>query len=120
MEPNLAFAGVVGCLDTGVRGGGACPGVVHAGLCPPNVSIKEVAVFVRDDATSEGYVVMRAPVTFHTEGTLDADGETVRDLPDNVDIGVESMRADGVRARIVFQLSATTVSVIELHHDAPL
>ena len=120
MEPSLGFAGDVACLDTGVRGGGACPGVVHGGLCPPNVSIKEVAIFVRDDATSEGYVVMRAPVTAHSDGDLGGDSESVRNLPDDTAVSIESTRTDDTRARVVFRLDGPQVSVSELHHDAPL
>ncbi len=119
MTDNIGVGGLAACLDTGSRGAGICPGNLHPNLCPPNISIEEVAIFVKPTG-GQPFVIMRAPVTFASAGTIDADGLTVRAVTTDQDVTIEAQLAAGARLRVVFRLSGSTTTIVSFDHEAPL
>ena len=119
MTDNIGVGGLAACLDTGARGAGICPGSLHPNLCPPNISIEEVAIFVAPTG-GQPFVIMRAPVTFASAGMIDSDGLTVRNVPADQDVTIEARLASTDRLRVVFRISGGATTIVSFDHEAPL
>ena len=82
-------------------------------------SFEEVAIFVAPTG-GQPFVIMRAPVTFASAGTIDTDGLTVRTVPADQDVTIEARLPSADRLRVVFRISGGATTIVSFDHEAPL